>query len=94
MGGKWSYICYFVGYCFHDLFNIARNILVHFLSRFFSMRFVSVLEVTYDFVFASLAVSCMSHVDIYIYIYIYIYDFYYCELHVPQTFHLSGNSKY
>ena len=28
MGGKWPYSCCFVGYCLHDLFNIARSILV------------------------------------------------------------------
>ena len=32
----------FVGYCFQDLFHIARNILVQLPSNFFSMRFVSV----------------------------------------------------
>ena len=28
MGGRWPYSCCLVGYCFQDLFNIARNILV------------------------------------------------------------------
>ena len=41
-GGKWAYSCCFVGCCFQDLFNIARSILVHFLSSFFSLHFVSV----------------------------------------------------
>ena len=38
MGGRWPYICCFVGCCFQDLFNIARSILVQLLSCFFSIR--------------------------------------------------------
>ena len=34
--------CCFVGYCFQDLFNIARSIHVQFPSRIFFIRFVSV----------------------------------------------------
>ena len=33
---------FFAGYCFQDLFNIARSILVQFPSSFFSIRLVSV----------------------------------------------------
>ena len=42
MGGKWPYICYFVACCFHDLFSIARSILVQYPSSLFSIRFFSV----------------------------------------------------
>ena len=28
MGGKWPYSCCFIGCCLHDLFNIARKLLV------------------------------------------------------------------
>ena len=42
MGGRWQYICCFVGYCFQDLSNIACSILVQFPSSFFSICFVSV----------------------------------------------------
>ena len=42
MGGKWPYSCCFVGCCSHDLFNIARSILVLLPSSFFSICFVSV----------------------------------------------------
>ena len=44
-GSKWPYNCCFVWCCFQDLFNIAHNILVHFPSSLFSIRFVSVHEV-------------------------------------------------
>ena len=39
---RWSYSYCFVEFCFQDLFNIARSILVQFLSSFFSTHFVSV----------------------------------------------------
>ena len=42
MGGRWPYSCYFVGCYFQDLFNIARSILVHLLSSFFSIHLVSI----------------------------------------------------
>ena len=42
MGGRRLYSCYFVWCCFQDLFDIARSILVQFLSSFFSMRFVNI----------------------------------------------------
>ena len=47
MGGRWP--C-----CRHDLFNIARNILVYLLSSVFSSRFVNIqlhfiLSVRFDF---------------------------------------------
>ena len=38
--GWWSYSCFIVGCCFHDLF--ARSILVHLPSSLFSMRLVRV----------------------------------------------------
>ena len=41
-GGKWLYSCCFMECCFLDLFNIARSLLVRFLSTFFSIRLVSV----------------------------------------------------
>ena len=41
MGGKWPYSCCFVQCCFQDLLNIARSILVQFLSSFFSMHLIS-----------------------------------------------------
>ena len=41
MGGKCPYHCYFVGCCFQKMFNIARSILVKFLSSFSSIHFVS-----------------------------------------------------
>ena len=40
-GGRFPYSCFSVGCCFQDLFNIARSILVQFLSSFFSIRLVS-----------------------------------------------------
>ena len=42
IGSRWPYTCCFIGYCIQDLFNIARSILVQFLSSFFSIRLVSV----------------------------------------------------
>ena len=42
MGGRWPYICCFLGYCFQDLFNIARSILGHLPSSFSPVRLVSV----------------------------------------------------
>ena len=44
MDGRWPYSCCFVKYCFEDLFNIARSILMLLLSSFFffSIRLVSV----------------------------------------------------
>ena len=42
MSGKSPYSSYFVGCCFHDLFNSARSILVQVTSSFFSSRFVKV----------------------------------------------------
>ena len=42
MGGRWPYSWCFVGCCLHDLFNIARIILVPLPSSFFSSRLVSV----------------------------------------------------
>ena len=41
MGCKWPCRCWFVGYYFPDLFNIARSILEQFPSRLFSIRFIS-----------------------------------------------------
>ena len=41
MGGKWPYICCFVGCCFQDLFSITCSNLVQSPSNFFSVRFVS-----------------------------------------------------
>ena len=35
MGGRWPYSCCLVGFCFHDLFNIICNILVHFSVKLF-----------------------------------------------------------
>ena len=40
IGDKWLYSCYFVGYCFQDLFRTACRIFVYFLSSFFSRHFV------------------------------------------------------
>ena len=40
-GSKWPCSCCFVGCCFQDLFNKARNISMQFPSIFFSMRLVS-----------------------------------------------------
>ena len=40
VGGPYS--CCFVDYCFQHLFNIARSILVQFLSSFFSICLVSI----------------------------------------------------
>ena len=45
MGGRWPYSCCFVGCSLHDLFNIARSILVYLASSFFSIRLVSVYVV-------------------------------------------------
>ena len=45
MGDKWPYSCCFVRCCFQDLLNIARSILVQFLSSFVSIRFVGVYVV-------------------------------------------------
>ena len=42
MGGKCPYSWCLVGCCRQDLFNTALNILVKFLSSFFSSRLVSV----------------------------------------------------
>ena len=42
MRGRWSYNCFFVGCCFHNLFTIARSILVQFPFSSFSIRLVSV----------------------------------------------------
>ena len=42
IGDWWPYSYYFVGYCFQELFNIARSILVQLPSNFFSVRVVSV----------------------------------------------------
>ena len=39
--GKSPYGCCFVRFCAKDLFNMARSILVPFLSTFFSIRYVS-----------------------------------------------------
>ena len=41
MEGKWPYNCCFVGYCCQDLFKMVSNILVYFLSNFFSMSFLA-----------------------------------------------------
>ena len=42
MGSKLLYSYYFVECCFHDLFDIARTLLMHFSTSFFSKHFVSV----------------------------------------------------
>ena len=42
MDGRWLRCRCFVGCCFSDLFNTARNILVNLLSIFFSIRLLSV----------------------------------------------------
>ena len=42
MGGKCPYSCYFVGYCFQDLFKTASSIFVSFPSCLFFWRFVRV----------------------------------------------------
>ena len=42
MRGRWPYCWFFVGCCYQDVFNIARNILVELPSSFFSSRLVSV----------------------------------------------------
>ena len=42
IGCKWLYRCCFIGCCFQDLFNIVCTILLQFLSRFFSICFVTV----------------------------------------------------
>ena len=39
--GKWPYNCYFVRCCFQDLFNIAHDIAIQFLSSFFDISFVN-----------------------------------------------------
>ena len=41
--GRYFMGCYFVGCCLHDLFNIARSILVKLPSSFFSILLVNVL---------------------------------------------------
>ena len=42
MVGRWPNSCCFVGYCFQDLFNLARSILVQFPFCYFSIRLVSI----------------------------------------------------
>ena len=42
VGSRELYSCFFVGFCFQDLFNIASSSLVHFPSNFFFWRFVSI----------------------------------------------------
>ena len=42
MGDRCPYSYFFVGCCFQDMFNVARNILVQMPSSFFSLRLVSV----------------------------------------------------
>ena len=42
MGDIWPYSCCFVGWCFQDLFNIVRSILVQFPSSFCSICLVSI----------------------------------------------------
>ena len=42
MEGRWPNSCYFVGYFFLDLSNIARSIFVQFPSSLFSKRLVTV----------------------------------------------------
>ena len=42
MRSRCSYICFFVGCYFLDLFTITRSILVQYLSSFFAIRIVSV----------------------------------------------------
>ena len=42
MGGRWPYICCFMGCYFQDLFSIAYSVLVQLLSSFFSIRLFSV----------------------------------------------------
>ena len=70
MGDRLPYGCvfFFVGFCFQDLFNITRSILVQFPSSFFFRRFIGVE-------------TCLEEISsyfigeiIYIYIYIYIYN--------------------
>ena len=41
MGGKWPYSCSLVGYCYQDLFSVARSLLVLFSFSIFSIRFVN-----------------------------------------------------
>ena len=42
MEGKWPYRCCFMEFCFQNLFDLARNFLIQFLSRFVSKHFFSV----------------------------------------------------
>ena len=42
VGGRWLYSCCFVGFCFQNLFNIARSILVQLPSSFFSLHLVNI----------------------------------------------------
>ena len=42
IGGRWPYSCFLVGCCFHDLFKIARSILVQLPSSLFSRYLVRV----------------------------------------------------
>ena len=42
MGCKWSYNCYFLVYCFKNVFKTACSIFVKFSSIFFPKRFVKV----------------------------------------------------
>ena len=42
MGGRWPYSWCFMGCCYEDLFNIARNILMQLPCSFFPSRFVSI----------------------------------------------------
>ena len=42
IGGRWSYSCCFVGYCFQKMFNTACNFLVQFLASFFLIHLVSI----------------------------------------------------
>ena len=45
MGGRWPYICCFVGCYFRDLLNISNCSLVQFPCSIFSIRLVSVYVV-------------------------------------------------
>ena len=45
MGGKWPYKCYYVGWCYQDLFKRARSTLELLPANLFSKRFLSIYVV-------------------------------------------------
>ena len=65
MGGRWPYICCFVGSYFQDLFNIARSILLQLPSSFFSIRFVSV-QIVPDSCLEKIAFFLLNRSDVHI----------------------------